>query len=57
MAPVVQFVATELGPVLANRKLHIATFHAAAGVRVWRKHKRKRKKEQIRRRKETLEVL
>lgn len=44
MAPVVQFVATELGPGLANRKLHIATFHAAAGVRVWRKHKRKRKK-------------
>lgn len=30
MTPVVQFVAVELGPVLANRKRHTATFHSEA---------------------------
>lgn len=57
MGPVVQFVATELGPVLANRKLHIATFHAAARGQSLEKGQEEEEKKQIRRRKETLEVL
>lgn len=51
MALIVQFVATEVGPVLANRKLYTAMFHAGARVQSLEKETRgKGRKEQIRRR-------